>query len=122
MKGTPLNRGAASGYTLLETVVSMALLVTIAVPLVSHLYRGFLLANSERECVGMWLCEQEAAIVQTFPSQSLPVRRRQIRGEEWTIRTDKQGGNPLHYQITAHLRSKEHALVHFYGRAADVNK
>jgi hypothetical protein len=110
------------GYTLIETVLSLVVLMAVAVPMLSRLYRGFMIADTRLEVTGTWLLEQEAAIINMFPSTMLPVKRRYINGTEWTIRAERQRAEPAHYLLTAEVRGKECATVHFYGRANDAKK
>ncbi len=111
--------GAYGGYTVLETVVALTLLVSIAVPLISRMQRGTHLYDARRELTGIWLIEQEAATVRAFPAEALPVRRRMAGGEEWTLRTETTAERPVRYRITAELWGTVRAEACFLGRAAD---
>lgn len=106
---------ASAGYTLLETLVSLIILMSVVVPLVTYFYRGTLLTESRRELEGTWLVEQEAAVIKLNPDTMLPVKRRYIGGREWTIRSEKQNGTVTTYRIAAELAGKEKAQAVFYG-------
>jgi hypothetical protein len=111
-----------TGYTLIETVISLVLLIAIAVPLITRFYYGNTLHESRAELTGIWLIEQEAALIRAFPSKILPVKRRYCDMDEWTLRTTVIEKKPVHYRITAELRGKVHAQSTFYGRAEDGKK
>ena len=105
-----------SGYTLLETVIALALLMMIVVPFLGRLYRNFMLTGIERELTGIWLCEQEAGVITAFPDDAVPVRRRYVNGEEWVIRTEKKGGDVITYTMTAQVQNRQYAVTVFYGK------
>ena len=107
---------AAKGYTLLETVVSLGILMAVVVPLVTMFYQSTIPADAARELEGTWLIEQEATLVGTFPRKSLPIKRRYIDGREWTITTDITTGPVCRYRLSAVLAGREKALAVFYGR------
>ncbi|MBN1575036.1 MAG: hypothetical protein JW913_00685 [Chitinispirillaceae bacterium] len=118
------NHAAAGtrGYTIIETVISLIVLLSIVVPLLTHFYRVNTLAGMRREFVGIWLIEREAAVLRTFPRESLPVKRHILKNEEWTIRTEVSETEPLCYLLTAELRGAMQAKAVFYGRATDDGK
>ena len=106
-----------SGYTLLETVISLMILTSVIVPCIAFFYRSTVLTDVYRELEAAWLIEQEAAVIRTFPGEFLPVRRRYIEGKEWTIRSARTGGNVVTYRISAEHNGKIKAAAIFYGRS-----
>lgn len=110
------------GYTLIETVVSLTILMIIAVPLVSGMYRGYLLQGVQNELTGTWLLEQEAACVKALPHTTLPVKRRMINNDEWTIRCETRGNELQHSILTADLAGRTYAHLEFYVRNPDGTK
>lgn len=109
----------ASGYTLLETVVSLVLLTAVVVPLITRFYRGNALMEAKREITATWLLEREAEVLRTFPHKMLPVKRHYIDDNEWTIRTEVAHKRPECYTLSAEFKGKVHASTLFYGRAED---
>jgi hypothetical protein len=110
------------GYTLLETVISLTILMIVVVPLLSRLYQNTSLADARYELVGIRLIEQEAALVCAMPNEFSPLKKRYVDKQEWTIRADVAANGPLRYTLAAELHGTVRARAVFYGRAPDAAK
>ena len=104
------------GYTLLETVISLAILTAVVIPLFGIFTPSNTIVDAHRELTGIWLVERESVIVRTFPHEILPVKRKYINDREWTIHTEASETQPKQYRITAEIRGKIKAEARFYGR------
>lgn len=109
------------GYTLLETVIAVAILMAVVIPMLSWFYRGSTLHDAQMELTGIWLIEQEAAVATAFPQSVLPQKRRSIASEEWVLQTTVAGKQLPCYTITAVFRGVKRATVTFYGRGTGAN-
>lgn len=105
-----------SGYTLLETLIAFCILLVVAVPLITFLFRLTGAHDSEKALTGMCLLEQEAAIVRTFPQRVVPVKRRVVDGKEWIIKTEVSGSELLLYRMNVNDGKKNRGELVFYGR------
>ena len=107
------------GYTLLETVISLAVLCAVVVPLFAIFRHGGVVADTRRRLTGIWLVEQEAAVIGAFPGRALPVKRHRVENREWIVRTGISETQPPRYHITAELGGVTRAEARFYGRASN---
>ena len=105
-----------NGYTLVETIISLAILLLILVPLVSMVYKNNSVSETQKKITAICILEQEAAIIKTIPSDMIPVKRRVIKGNEWVIRTEKEQKGVVKYQMTVSDKDKEYGKIIFYGR------
>jgi prepilin-type N-terminal cleavage/methylation domain-containing protein len=105
-----------SGYTLLETLIALSVLLVIAVPLVTFLFRISGADDSEKALTGMCILEQEATVVRVFPKRTVPVKRRVIDGKEWIITTEVTGSDLPLYRMSVKDEKKVRGELVFYGR------
>ena len=106
-----------NGYTLLETVIALAILISIVVPLVSIMQRNNTIASARNELTGIWLIERETKLVRSFPEKVTPIKRYTIKRREWTIRIDKKGNDIVEYYMTTEVNKKKVVEACFLGRA-----
>ena len=116
--GGARRRNSGNGFTILEAMISLAVLCAVVVPLLTAVYRTTALSGAREELTGMWLIEREAAIVRAFPGRSLPVKRYPVNRDEWTLRTEVSDGALPRYRIVAEVRGAVRAEALFYGREA----
>ena len=105
------------GYSLLETVIALAILISIVVPVVSIMRRNNRISAARHELTGIWLIEREAILVRAFPEKVIPLKRYTVKGREWTLRINKKGNEILEYYLTAERNKKKMAEACFLGRA-----
>ena len=111
-----------SGYTLLEVLISLFILLTIVIPLITVIYRNSKAIDTEKSITAICLLEQESALVKAYPEETVPIRRRVINGREWTIKTEITGTGLLQYQMTVNDQLKQRGELVFYGRCPDEKK
>lgn len=114
LKSTIINY--RNGYTLLETVVALTILVGVVVPLFSHMYRGLFCADLQRELTGAWMLEQEALLNELHPEKIAPVKRITLNECEWRINCEKTTALPAEYLLSAETGGKTYATVRYYGK------
>jgi prepilin-type N-terminal cleavage/methylation domain-containing protein len=110
------------GYTLLESLIALAILLSIIVPLLTFFYKYASDSTAQKSFTAICLLEQEAAMTVSFPEDVVPVKRKMIAGREWSVRTDVSGKDPIVYRMTALLNNRGIDSVVFYGRNAHVEK
>jgi hypothetical protein len=108
------------GYTLFESLVALAILITIIVPLTTFFYRKADSARLMRSITAICMLEQEAALTLAFPRDAAPVKRRTINGAEWIVRTEESGADPIVYKMTAAIHGRVVDSVVFYGRSGNA--
>ncbi len=104
-----------SGFTLLEVLISLSILLIAIIPLSLIAYKNTDSTDAEKEIIANCLIEQESALVRAYPDQILPVKRRTVLGTEWLIQTEYTGTDLVQYK----MRVKDHKLrseFTFYGR------
>ncbi len=104
------------GYTLLETLIALSILLVVAVPLISFLFRLTGAHDSGKALTGMCILEQEATLVRTFPKKAVPAKRRVVDGKEWIIKTEISGSEILLYRMTVNDGKKDMGELVFYGK------
>jgi Tfp pilus assembly protein FimT len=104
------------GYSLLETVIALVILIAVVVPLVSLMHRDNTIAAARNELTGIWLIEREAALVRDFPEKQVPLKRYTVKDREWTLRINKKGHDIVEYYLVAELKGKKMADACFFGR------
>jgi hypothetical protein len=105
-----------NGYTLFETLIALSILIVVAVPLVTFLFKISGANDSEKTLTGMCILEQEATMVRIFPKSAVPVKRRIVDGKEWIITTEVIGlALPL-YRMSVKDDKKVRGELVFYGR------
>jgi len=110
------------GYTLLETLIALAILMSVIVPLTTMLHKNSGAIHTRNALIAQCLLEQEAALAMAFPEDVLPVKRRMIDSLEWIVKTEVTGKDPLVYAMTALRGTREEGKVIFYGRPAYAQK
>ena len=110
------------GYTLFESLIALAILITVVVPLTTLFHRKADAARLARSIAAACILEQEAALAAAFPQDVAPVKRRQIDGKEWTVRTGASGSGPIVYKMIVAMNGRAVDSVFFYGRKADAAK
>lgn len=105
-----------NGYTLLETLIALSILLVVAVPLVTFLFRISGAHDTEKALTGMCILEQEAAMVRIFPKGAVPVKRRVVDGKEWIITTEVTGSDLPLYRMSVKDSKKVRGELVFYGR------
>lgn len=104
-----------SGYTLLEAVIGLLIVVVIIVPLISRLSEHHQLSHGEKLITAAGILEQESEIAICNPGEVLPVKRRVINGREWIINTEKEGSGLIKYKMRISDKEKEITSMVFYG-------
>ncbi len=107
-----------NGYTLLETLIALAILISIIVPLTAILHKNSSALHARDTLTAQCLLEQEAVLAVAFPEDVIPVKRRMADSLEWIVKTEVTGKDPLIYSMTASRGDKEAGKVVFYGRPA----
>jgi len=105
-----------SGFTLVEALISMTILVTIAVPLFGFVFRNTEVVEMQKAYMGQCILEQEALHIQMYPDDYIPEKKRTVQGKEWTIKTDKTGKGVSTYTMTVFWASKLRANAVFFGK------
>lgn len=113
-KGISVNQ--KNGYTLLETLIALSILLVVAVPMVTFLFRISGAHDSEKALTGMCILEQEATIVRIFPKRAVPVKRRVVDGKEWIVTTEVTGSDLPLYRMSVKDDKKVRGELVFYGR------
>lgn len=110
------------GYTLLETLIALAILLSIIVPLTAVAYKNSGALRARSALTAQCLLEQEAALATAFPEDVVPVKRRMIDDAEWVVKTEITGKDPLVYAMTALWGTRAEGKVVFYGRPGNARK
>ena len=110
------------GYTLIESLFALVILITIIIPLTTFFYRQNNTIRVQQSLTAMCVLEQEAALAVCFPEDVVPSKRRIQDGKEWIIRTEASGNDPIVYKMIALANGRSIDSVVFYGRKADATK
>ncbi len=105
-----------NGYSLIETLIALSILLVVAVPLVAYLFRLSGVNDSEKVLTGMCILEQEATMVRIFPKRAVPLKRRVVDGKEWIITTEVTGSDLLLYRMSVKDDKKIRGELFFYSR------
>jgi hypothetical protein len=108
------------GYMLFESLIALAILISVVVPLTTLFYRKSNSVRLQQSITSMCLMEQEAALSIAFPQGAVPTKRRALDGKEWTVKTETSGADPVVYKIIASMNGRVIDSVVFYGRKADA--
>ena len=96
------NPNNASGYTLVEVLLSLFIIIAIAVPLISNIFTNKDSLRSQEMIVAVWLLEQEAMKIRYFPESAVNGSKKQtIDGKEWTIKTEMNGSSLIKCHLVA---------------------
>jgi type II secretory pathway pseudopilin PulG len=104
-----------SGYTLLEALIGLSIVVVVIVPLLSRLSGHVQLNHGEKLVTAACILEQESEIAICNPKEILPVKRRVINKKEWTIKTEKEGNGLVIFKMKISDKEKEISNMIFYG-------
>jgi hypothetical protein len=85
----------SGGYTLIEVVISLAIFISISVPMLCAVIKNTGALRS-----------QEAATIRFSPDESMPVKHRIIEGRDWTVRIETEGKPLVKYSLTASRKDK----------------
>lgn len=118
----PLKEYNRNGYTLLEAMISLIILLVFSLALFERFRNDNTLSNCRREYVAMRLIEREATLIRAFPHEMMPVRRHTINDNEWTLRTYKTDAGVICYTITAEVSGIVAARAMFYARKTDEKR
>jgi prepilin-type N-terminal cleavage/methylation domain-containing protein len=94
-------RRTQRGYTLLETLVAMSILLIVLVPLMSRMVTARNMRNAADTLTATCLLKQEAERIRFAPQSYQPVIKRTIEGVTWTITTEASGAPLVCYQLRA---------------------
>jgi type II secretory pathway pseudopilin PulG len=112
----------SQGYTLIESLVALGILIAVIVPLSAFFYKQNRTIQAQQSLTALCLLEQEAALAVSFPEDVVSAKRRFLDGKEWTIRTEASGMDPIVYKMVASVYGRTVDSVVCYGRKADATK
>jgi prepilin-type N-terminal cleavage/methylation domain-containing protein len=115
-------KSSNSGYTLLETLVALSMLLIIAAPMLSGVFRNNHAIESERIIIGISLLEQEARRITADPDEMLPIKKRNINGREWVITGAKTGAGVIQYHLEVALDNKKYGEIYFLDKERKSGK
>jgi len=102
------------GYTLLETLVAMALFIIVIVPLMEYISVSNKINRGEEKIIASCILEQEAAALKMFPDEILVTKFRKVKGEKWLIKTSLKGEKLKMCRIGAYKKDKKIGEVFLY--------
>lgn len=83
------------GYSLLEVLISMVILLLVVVPLTSMIGSSADMNKGERILIASSILAQEAETLRLFPKEYSPVSKRKVKGEEWKIVKEVRGSGGM---------------------------
>lgn len=105
-------RGA--GYTLLEIIITLALLFLTLTPTSIMIHRNNSLTRAQQELTAMCLLEQEVARAKCRSLNILPVQRHIIDNSEWTITSTIAGDKLKKVTMVVCKNNMERGRTIFY--------
>jgi prepilin-type N-terminal cleavage/methylation domain-containing protein len=102
-----------NGYSLIETLVAITLLLIISAPLLSGIFGNNQAIRSENLITGIGILEQEARLISANPQNAVPEKIRVINGQTWKIITHKSGTPVTTYHLQAIKGSKRVGEIYF---------
>ena len=117
-----LTNKSNSGYTLIETLIALSMLLIIAAPVLSGIFRNNLTIDSERMITGIGILEQEARRISANPQEMLPVKKKIINGKEWTIFAERSGTIIVQYHLFVSHNNKRYGEIYFLQREDNIKK
>jgi hypothetical protein len=96
----------SSGYTLIEVVISLAIFISISVPMLCAVIRNTGALRSQEALEATWMLDQEAASIRFSSDEAMPVKHRIIEGRDWTVRIETEGKPLVKYLLTASRKDK----------------
>lgn len=108
-----------AGYTLIEVLLSLFLLMAVAVPAISAFFQNNSSIRAQEALTAVWLLEQEAENLRIFPDEAASVKRREIGQVEWVIQIESSGSPLVRYRLTATKKGKRVGELYSYGYKKD---
>jgi hypothetical protein len=113
---TVYTENIAAGYTLIEVLIALAILMSVLIPLSGAFYRNTSAMKSMQTMTAMCIVEQEQKLASVFPEDVIPLKRRNIDSKEWIVRTETSGKDPVVYRMSVSSLGVDSVTVIFYGR------
>jgi Prokaryotic N-terminal methylation motif len=110
-----LKNNRQSGFTILEALIACVIFVSIFLPLTSFLFKDSYFVADRDKMTALCLLDQESRTLQVFPQLYAPVKKKQINGLEWQLKTEMQGKSLILFKISAFKR--EHLIENVVFRA-----
>lgn len=95
------------GFTILETMIALAIFLVCVVPLTTGLIRVGKVRRSMDMVTASCLLQQQYAIIQSSPRLLLPRSEKIIDENKWVIETSSEGGELKKYTVTVLRGNKE---------------
>jgi Tfp pilus assembly protein PilV len=112
-------QNADAGFTILEALIACVIFVSIVVPLMTFLFKDSDFVRDRDKITALCLLDQEAKTLQVFPEMYAPVKKKEINGIVWQLKSEVQGKELLLFTIKAFKGEKEIQEVVF--RAYEKN-
>jgi hypothetical protein len=109
-----VDQRGASGYTLLEIAIALALLFQTLAPISVMIHRNNSLIRAQQELTAMCLLEQEVARAKCRSLNILPVQRHVIDNCEWTITSTISGDKLKKVTMVVCKNNMERGRTIFY--------
>lgn len=104
-----------NGYTLLEVIISLFLLMAVAVPATTAFFLNGSSVKAQHDLTAVWLLEQEAENLRIVPDDVVSIKRRKIGDVEWVIQIEATGSPLVRYHLTALIKGKRAGELYSYG-------
>jgi len=108
-----MSKVKTDGYSLLETLIAVSILLIIAGPILSGIYRNNHAIDAEHIITAIGLLEQEACRLSLSADAFSPVKKRMVNGREWTVNCSRKGAQILQYHLEAVLDKKKINEIYF---------
>jgi competence protein ComGF len=109
------NAGSSNnGYTLIEVLISLFLLMAVAVPAISAFFLNSSSIRSQKDLTAVWLLEQEAENLRIVPGDAVSIKRRKVGDVEWVIQIEATGSPLIRYHLTALIKGKRAGELYSY--------
>ena len=103
-----------AGFTLLETLISLAIFMAIALPLVANVYTIDHAVIGLDKITATCILEQEVALCRAFPDKIQVLKTRRVGDVDWTVRTTIEGKEFATVRLTVDKADKQISKVVFY--------
>jgi prepilin-type N-terminal cleavage/methylation domain-containing protein len=107
-------RPANSGYTLMETLIALSIMLLILVPLLSRMLTVRQMHHANDSLTAACILEQESVLVRLSSQAYQPVKKRTVMKSEWTITMESNGAPLIHYRLQAAKAGQSRGRVEFY--------